>query len=451
MRLLYSLLFILTFSILSFGQKLLTLDDAINIALQRNTSLQKSQNSIKSAESGYQAAWGSLLPSVGAQARYGWTRSIQPASSIQYINGIPISSSFSGSATNDNYGYSIYADASLTLFDGLSNIAGVAQSKDQLESARMQLENLKQTIVFQTINYYYAVVNNQQLLKVKADAVSWNRQNLATIIERNKLGAVTMADVYAAQVQEGNAELDSINTKNTLETSKSNLLYYLGEDVFANYVYSDTLSIREEDILNSDLSSKFNNMGNLVEQALSKRADYKSAVLDYEAAQSGITVAKGSYFPTLTNDYTYNTSVNRLNELNKIRSYGIDLSLNIPIFEQFRIDNQVQIAEVNALNKKVDMEDLRRTIKQNLQTTYLNVLADEKSLEVNRRNVEAANENLKITQEKYSLGSGTLLDVLVANTNYTNARTSLINFEFQYIVQSAQLKYYIGELNYNNY
>jgi outer membrane protein TolC len=451
MRVIYGFIFILTFSILSYGQKLLTLDDAIKIALQRNTSLQKSQNSIKSAESGYQAAWGSLLPSVGAQARYGWTRSIQPGSSIQYINGVPVSSSSSSSGSNDNYGYSVSAQASLTLFDGLSNIANVSQSSDQLESARLQLENLKQTLVFQTINYYYAVINNQQLLKVKADAVTWNRQNLATITERNKLGAVTLADVYAAQVQEGNAELDSINTKNTLETAKSNLLFYLGEDVFANYNYSDSLSNREEDILKSDLSGRFDNMNQLVEQALNKRADYKSATLDYEAAQSGITVAKGSYFPILTNDYTYNSSVNRLSDLNKFRSYGIDLSLNIPIFEQFRIDNQVQIAEVNAMNKKVDMDDLKRTVKQNLQTTYLNVIADEKSLDVNKRNVEAANENLKITQEKYSLGSGTLLDVLVANTNYTNARTSLINFEFQYLVQSAQLKYYLGELSYNNY
>jgi outer membrane protein len=451
MRLLCSILFILTFSFLSYGQKLLTLDDAINIALQRNTTLQKSQNSIKSSESNYKAAWGNLLPSLGAQGRYSWTRSVQPGSTIQYYNGIPVASTSSSSTSNDNYGYSIYADASLTLFDGLSNIAGVSQSKDQLESAQLQLENLKQTIVFQTINYYYAVVNNQQLLKVKGDAVTWNRQNLATIIERNKLGAVTLADVYAAQVQEGNAELDSINTKNTLETAKSNLLYYLGEDVLSDYSYSDTLSGKEENILNSDLSSKFGNMNGLVEQALTKRADYRSAVLDYEAAQSGITIAKGSYFPTLTNDYTYNTTVNRLNDINKSRSYGISLTLSVPIFEQFKIDNQVQIAEVNAMNKKVDMDDLKRTIKQNLLNTYLNVLADEKSLEVNRRNVEAANENLKITQEKYSLGSGTLLDVLVANTNYTNARTSLINFEFQYIVQSAQLKYYIGELNYNNY
>ena len=116
--------------------------------------------------------------------------------------------------------HSLYLTAFLT-------IANVSQSNDQLESARLQLENLKQTIVFQTINYYYAVINNQQLLKVKADAVTWNRQNLETIIERNKLGAVTLADVYAAQVQEGNAELDSINTKNTLETAKSNLLFYL--------------------------------------------------------------------------------------------------------------------------------------------------------------------------------------------------------------------------------
>jgi outer membrane protein len=192
-------------------------------------------------------------------------------------------------------------------------------------------------------------------------------------------------------------------------------------------------------------------MNSLVEEALTKRDDYKSAVLDYEAAQSGITIAQGSYYPKLTNDYQFYNQVNRFGDLSKFQNYSIGLTLSIPIFEGFNIDNGVQIAEVNAMNKKVDLDDLKRTIKQNLLTTYLNILADEKSLDVNKRNVQAANESLKIEQEKYSLGSETLLNVLVANTNYINAKTSFINFEFQYLVQNAQLKFYLGELNYNNY
>ncbi len=274
---------------------------------------------------------------------------------------------------------------------------------------------------------------------------------METIVEKNKIGAATLADVYAQQVQEGNAELDLIQTKNNYETSKSNLLYFLGLDVLGNYKFADSLTPTEENVLNSDLSVEFNNLNDLVAKALLNRADYKSAILDYEGAENGVSFAQGEYYPRLTNTYGYNMYANQLDNLSKSRTYSIGLTLSIPIFSGFSIDNQVQAAEVNAMNKKVDLDDLKRTIKQNLQQTYLNIQAVEKSLEVSKRNVVSAQENQKITEEKYALGSGTLLDVLVANSNYTNAQTSLINAEFQYIVLNQQLKYYLGALNYQQY
>jgi outer membrane protein len=316
----------------------------------------------------------------------------------------------------------------------------------------MLLENLKQTIVFQTITYYYAVVNNQQLLKVQIDNVTMNKKNLETIVEKNKLGAATLADVYNQQVQEGTAELGQIQAENNLETAKSNLLYYLGIDVLTNYTFADSLTDNEQDILNSDLSTKFGDLNDLAQSALSNRSDYKSAILDYEAAKSGVISAEGGYFPSITTYNTgYNLYANQLSDLSKSRTLSMGLSLNIPIFNGFSVDNSVQAAEVAAMNKKVDMDDLKRTVKQNLQTTYLSVLAAEKSLEVNKRDVLSTGESLRIAQEKYSLGSGTLLDVLIANSNDTTAKTSYINSEFQYIVLNAQLKFYLGELDYKSF
>ncbi len=454
MRFAYKYVFcVLIISTLTFGQKTLTLDQSVKIALQRNSTLQKSINNLKSSESNYKAAIGNLLPSISAQGSYGWNRSIQPGTSGRTYNlqGVTINLPATPSSTTDTYNYSAGVDASWTLFDGLSNFALLSESKKQLESARLQLENLKQNTVFQTVNLYYAVVNNQQLLKVKEDNVKWNKENLETIVEKNKIGAATLADVYAQQVQEGNAELDLIQTKNNYETSKSNLLYFLGLDVLGSYTFADSLTPTEENVLSSDLSAEFNNLNDLVAKALMNRADYKSALLDYEGAENGVSFAQGGYYPRLINSYGYNMYANQLDNLSKSRTYSIGLTLSIPIFSGFSIDNQVQAAEVNAMNKKVDLDDLKRTIKQNLQQTYLNIQAVEKSLEVSKRNVVSAKENQKITEEKYTLGSGTLLDVLVANSNYTNAQTSLINAEFQYIVLNQQLKYYLGALNYQQY
>jgi len=133
------------------------------------------------------------------------------------------------------------------------------------------------------------------------------------------------------------------------------------------------------------------------------------------------------------------------------RTYFIGLSLSIPIFSGFRVSNNVQFAEVTAQNKEIELSDLERKIKLNLQKTYLDLRAAEKSLQVNKRNVKAAEETRKIQQERYTLGSGTLLNVLVASSNYTTARTNFITAQFEYIRLSKQLKYYLGVLNYKKY
>jgi outer membrane protein len=441
------LFFCLSISASTFAQKELTLSVAIKIALQRNTTLQKATNNLQASESNVKAAYGNFLPNINASGSWSWYHNKQKGGSYSIggyvINNPPV--------TSESRSYRAGANWSLDLFDGLSNFATLAQSKNDLESAQLQLENLKQNTVFQTMSLYYTVVNDQQLMHVKEDNLKWNKQNLETITERNKLGAVTLADVYAAQVQEGNAQLDLITAKNNFETSKSNLLYFLGLNVLESYTFSDSLTQQESSILNTNLSTEYQDISQLVDEALSNRSDYKSAKLDFESAENGITIAWSGHLPSLTNSLGYNFNSDQVSDIFKYPTYSIGLTLSVPIFSGFSVENRVEQAEVNAMNKKVDMEDLERQIKQNIQTTYLNLQAAEQGLEVSKNTVKSSDENLKTTQEKYSLGAGTLLDVLTASYNYTNARTNFINAQFEYIVLNEQLKYYLGVLNYGKY
>jgi outer membrane protein len=447
MRSLISLSLVLIFTMVSFGQKKLSLDEAIKIALQKNTTLKTAENNIQVSESNLRVAYGNFLPSISANGGFSWTKG-QQASGSQNIGG------FSIAVPPSKYEYRSYnagVNGQLTLFDGLSNFAQLSQSKDNLESGKLMLENLKQNIVFQTISLYYATENAREQMKVQEDNVKENQKNLETITERNKLGAATLADVYGQQVQAGNAELALIQANNNYETSKSTLLSYLALNVLEDYSLTDSLTPQENDILNTKLSESYSNLTQLVNQALSNRPDYKSAQLNLESAQSSITIARAGHLPTLTVSGSYNLSSNDYSLLKDNYRYGVSLNLSLPIFAGFRISNSVQAAEVTEMNSELTLSDLERTIKQNIQQTYLNLQAAEKSLEVNKTNIEAALENQKIQEEKYSLGSSTLLEVLTAVSNYTQARSNYISAQFSYIQLSEQLKFYLGELEYKNY
>lgn len=447
MRIFLVVLLVSLLNVFNFGQETLSLEEAIKIALNRNTILLQNKNNIDAFESNVQASYGKLLPSIGAGGGWQWRRVDTEGEFTDFVGGIP--TTFDTTIVEDTRSYNVGVSSQWVLFDGLANWATISQRKNDLKAAEFTLERIKQDIIFQVISLYYEVVNNQMLLSFSEDDLKWNQKNLETIEERNRLGAVTLADVYAQQVRVGNAELAILQTKNLLETAKGNLLYFLGLNVLDNYTLTDTAIANSDQGI--DIDADYENLSELVNQALNFRPDYKSALLSLESAYDGVTIARAGHFPTLSNSMSFGTSANTVNDLFKSKSYSVGLTLNIPIFSGFSVSSSVEVAQVQAKNSELEVKDLERDIKRNIQQTYLNLEAAQKSLEVSKRNVTAAEETRKIEQEKYNLGAGTLLNVLIANAEYTNAQTNYINSQFQYVVLSNQLKYYLGTLDYQKY
>lgn len=440
---LVSILFLISANYL-LAQKELTLDQAIKIALQKNTGLITQENEIARGETSVDAAYGNFLPNLNASASFDWNRS-EEAGNINGVN-IPAPKSTSESRT-----YGVGANSNIVLFDGLSNYANLSRSKNNLEALKLSIEGKKQEVVFQTINLYYSVVEADQLLKVREEDVKQQQKNLETIEERNRLGSLTKADVYQQQVQTGNAELQVIQQKNILENSKSNLLFYLGLDVLENFSFSNTLTNKELKILDTDISTDFNELNDLVNKALLNRRDYLAQKLNLDSYYDNVTIARSGHLPRLSGNLGYGSYSNSIGNLFDSHNYSAGLTLSIPIFSGFATHNAIQSAEVDAMNYELQVNDTERLIKQNLQKTFLDLEAAKKSLSVTEKNVKAAEENLKIEQEKYNLGAGKLLDVLIANTSYQNAKTNYINAQFYYIRLSEQLRYNLGVLDYSQY
>ena len=448
MRTIFVFMLFITISFMGYGQEELTLNDAIQIALHKNSSLQRSYNGLEGFESNVQASYGNFLPTLRVGANWDWTKSNVKGFGTIVIGGVSVPSIATTSQTR-NYQWNV--SSNWTLFNGLSNFATLSQSKNDLESAEFSLDRLKQDIVFQTTSLYYNVINTQKLLKVKEDNLKWNEKNLETIKERNKLGAATLADVYQQEVATGNAELDIIKTNNQLEVAKNNLLFFLGLDVLEEFIFSDEISEEEMSVLNTDLSKDYDKISEYVADAMNYRLDYKSSILNLESARNGVTIAEAGHWPSLTASSFYTWRGNDISKIDNSKTLSIGLTLNFPIFEGWSVTNRVQFATVDVKNMEIEVSDLERDIKRQLQTTFLDLQAAHKGLKVSESNVAFAEENLKIEQERYSLGSGKLLDVLVANSNYTTALTDLINAQYAYIVLSEQLKYYVGVLDYSKY
>jgi len=203
--------------------------------------------------------------------------------------------------------------------------------------------------------------------------------------------------------------------------------------------------------IRDSINTDYNKLNDLVNEALLNRRDYLSQKLTLDSYYDNLTIAKSGYFPRLSGNLSYASFANTVGDIFNSHNYSAGLTLNIPIFTRFETQNSIQIAEVDAMNYELQVSDTERLIKQNLQKTFLDLEAAKKALLVTEKNVKAAEENLKIEQEKYNLGAGKLLDVLIASTAYQNATTNYINAQFYYIRLSEELKYNLGVLDYTQY
>ncbi len=417
------------------AQKKITLDEAVAIALQSNTSLLKTKNALFSSKSNLKSAYGALLPSVGASVSANWMKNYKD--------------SLDFNTKSANAGIS----GSLVLFDGLANIYSIKQAGNELESAEFALEKLKQDVVFEATSLYYAVINAEKLLKVREENVKYNQKFLETIQERNRLGSVAIADVYTQQVQAGNAELLFIQAQNNLENAKSSLLNYLSLDVLEEYTFEDV------EITNSSKESEayideFGSITNMVKNALEKRKDYQSKQLDLESAEDGVVIARGGLFPQLSASYgLFNTQADAISNLykNKTYSHSFGLTLSVPIFSNWRTDNQIQFAKVSVMNTQEDLSALERSIKIQVKQGYLDLQAAKKQLDVSNKNVISAGENRRVNNERYNLGSGTILDVLQADKDYQQALSDQINAQYRYFEYRDRLMNYLGVLDYKKF
>jgi len=431
-----------------FAQKTLTLDEAISIALQRNSNLIKGQNSLSIDEVNVTSAYSNLLPNLGIRGNWNWQK-IKDAggqTQLDYLgNEVETEAS-----ENDTRSYALSAGGSVVLFDGLANYAEITRAKNDLESSEFSLDKMKQDIVYLTSLYYYAVISSEELVKVREDNVKYNEKLLETIKERNKLGSIPIADVYTQQVSVGNAQLLLIQGQNNYETSKNKFLNYLALDIFEDYELLDPFN--ENDISDDEAFLRNHaNIESLVDEAFQNRLDYKSKLIDVESTEKGITIAQSGFFPILSGNYSYSTTGTKPGTLFKRENYSAGLSISIPIFSNWNTKANVEYAKISNLNEVEDLTVLERTIKIEVKESYLNLVASKKQLEVTTSNVLAASENRRVNHERYNLGSGTILDVLQSDKDYTQALTDNISAKFEYFQNRDRLMNALGKLDFGKY
>ncbi len=419
------------------AQEKLTLQLAVQTALEKNIDVIRSKNSMQISDANVTSAVGNLLPSVSASASIG-----RSGTSFDPTPFVPSGVSAGGSA-------SAGLNANLVLFDGFRNISSYNRASSSADAAAFNFAKQKQTTVLLVEQAYLTVLRNQQLLKVSQENLKRSQQQLSRIEESNKVGAVAKADVYRQQVQTANDELALINAQSNYDNSQQDLLYLLSLDVTQDYQFEDPdILLQIEGLVSDSLQQERADYNNLVQEALKSRPDYQSSLLAKQISENDLTISRSGHYPTLSLGAGYGMNGNDLGTISDTKTWNWRLSLSVPIFSGFQTSTQIQTSQLNFELADYQLEQAKRNVAREVKTSMLSLEAARKRYEVSLKNMKSAEEDRRIAEERYNLGSNTLLDLLVATANYTQAQSNKVSSSYDFVYAKLQFRIAVGREKY---
>jgi outer membrane protein len=433
----------------SFAQQgqTLTLQDAIRTALERNLSVQQASNSVDAARSGQLAAYGAYLPS--ASANMGWGKSEQrTGATTQFLpDGTPIAVPASERTTPGVYNAGL--SLGYTIFDGLGREGSLGRASASLNAAEFSYDRTKQQIVFAVESSYLGVLRSEQLVKVSEQNLLRDRRQLERITEQNKVGAVSIGDVYRQQSQVASDEFNLISAQNTYDKAKADLLALIGLDVNMAYLIADSAVASQIVAMESApapvVVPQFEESRNA---ALTLRPDYRGARENLRSADNSVMSAWGRYMPRVSASAGLSTNNTDFSLLGVNRTYSWGLSLGWTLFDGFSTNQTVQTAKAQQRNAELSLKQTERNINVEVKKALLDLEAASKQYEASAKALVSATQDRRVAEEKYNLGSGTLVDLQIANATLVNAEANKINAAYGYMTAQRNLEYATGARSY---
>jgi len=450
MRTTLAVFFLSLLAAIAFGQpagtvRTLSLADAVNFALEQNYLVRQAQNNVESAQSAVLSAWGSYMPSFSASG--GWSRQqTDRAAMTQLIGGQPFALPASQTVTNN---FSTSLSASYILFDGFSREASFARATSNAIASENTAVRTRQTMVYSTESAYLNVLRTEQLVKVTEENLKRSQRQLERITESNRLGALSIADVYRQQSQVASDELSLITAQNNHNKAKADVLALVALDVSQEYRFIDpSISTELAKAELDDVIKRYEGFDMLKNRALNSRPDFIASQESYESAGWGVTAARRTYMPSVFASAGYSLSSTRISTLNDSKGLSWGVSIRWTLFDGFATNQAIQSAKALERNAELSLAQLERTINVELKKALLDLQAAAKQYEVAQKGVVSATQDRRTAEERYNVGAGTLLDLLVANANYVNAEVNKINAAYNFIVSRRNVEYVLGERTY---
>lgn len=396
-------------------ERTLTLQEAIDLSIKNNKQIKLNAAKIDEATASLKSAKENRLPEFSISAAY--LRVNKPDIDLKANLGSSGGSSDTGtrssSAVEVNQVMYGMASVSLPLFAGFKIQSGIESAKYLAQAARLDAEVNRDEVIQNTIAAYSNLYKAQEAVKLVQENLKSSKQRTADFANLEKNGLLARNDFLKVQLQESNIELSLLDAENNAKIVMVNMDLMLG--------------LPETTVLTIDNTSLVNQQGDastLLEwetAALQNRKEIAAMAAREKAAYAGIKYAKSDYYPSLalTGGYVAANIPNFLTVSNAING-GIGFKYTPSSL--WKNGSKVAEAKARLLQVQINQSSLDDQIRLQINQTYQNYVLSLRKIEVYSKAVAQAEENYRITKNKYDNSLANTTDLLDADVAQLQAR-----------------------------
>ena len=421
----------LLFSLCSLSQAenlgRITLQQAIDLAMQKNYTLKSLQAQTDSARAKVEVSKSGYFPQISATGGIQKTRILSDTKDTVTFSNQPLSMS---EERDFNEG-TLSLTLSQNILDFGRRYYTVQQSKSSLKATEEDLNMTRSNMIFAVEKAFYGYFQSLNLLDVARESVRQFELQLQQAKARNETGLVPLIDVTTARMNLANARSRLQQAQSDVTLAKTDLSHAIGLDFTDEYEPVEAINV----------SKPVPFLENLLQTLARHNPAIRQAQENVRSAEFLLRLAEGEYWPTVSGQMNY---VAQGDDFPLESRFILGLQVNIPLFTGGATYYRVKDARFNLQQSKAILEEIARNAQLALvqdYTTYEKTLSQKDSL---KEAGDAAEANLEMASARYQVGLGDIIEWTNASLSLIVTKTDYINANYTLLISLAKLKKDIG-------
>jgi len=426
-----TLIFVLILSLfpaISYAEEL-SLKNALDIAMEKSPAIVSAREGVTAADGKLGQAFGAMLPNISLSGQYG----------LEYTKPYDLYGVFTV-GTEETAALTNY---SLTLTQPLFNgalLPGLQLAEAGYDIAKENYKKAKYDLVYNVVSTYYGVLMASKMNELASDTFDMSKSHLRQVRAMLDAGTATRADELRIEVQVANNEVGLMKADNSLILAKDAFNNILGRDL------EEPVTLGEKEIAVEIVTPKPNK--DCLVMAFENKPEWKIFKMNKNINANLKDIAWSGYLPSLAlvgSAAGNRTDFPESDPLDTdIYTNSVVASAQWTLFDGFAREGRIKEASANLKALEANEESIRNGIVLEVKDACLNLESSVKMIKSARKAVDLARENYRISKERYRTGAGSNLEMIDAQTAYSQASTNLYQAQYDYQVAKAKVNQAVG-------